>query len=175
MHCREEDRPWRSTDSSEETVTWTFPINTWRSSWRMTPSWSRFDRFASTDVFWLKSSLFTCFLIFIGLFSLTFRTTPAVNCSRENWKRSWITLLQKLVGDHQTRRAAVTDETVELFMSRRKLKFDYWESTYYDEIFPAGSLLYGWKICHGLCSIFHTSLYVGMTLALYRRYFYLLF
>ncbi|GAU98378.1 hypothetical protein RvY_09533 [Ramazzottius varieornatus] len=40
-------------------------------------------------------------------------------------KKELITVLQKLVEDHKERRAAVTPETVKLFMTRRKLKFDY--------------------------------------------------
>lgn len=40
-------------------------------------------------------------------------------------KKELITVLQKLVKDHKERRAAVTPETVKLFMTRRKLKFDY--------------------------------------------------
>ena len=40
-------------------------------------------------------------------------------------KKELITVLQKLVGEHQRRRAQVTDEVVKRYMTPRKLKFDY--------------------------------------------------
>ncbi|KAK3094144.1 hypothetical protein FSP39_024707 [Pinctada imbricata] len=40
-------------------------------------------------------------------------------------KRELTKVLQKIVGDHRTRRAAVTDEVVNQYMMSRKLKFDY--------------------------------------------------
>ena len=40
-------------------------------------------------------------------------------------KKELITVLQKLVGEHQERRAKVTDEVVKRYMTPRKLKFSY--------------------------------------------------
>lgn len=40
-------------------------------------------------------------------------------------KKELISILQKIVAEHQERRAKVTDETVQLFTTPRKLKYDY--------------------------------------------------
>ena len=40
-------------------------------------------------------------------------------------KKELISILQKVVSDHQERRVKVTDETVKLFTTPRKLKFNY--------------------------------------------------
>ena len=42
-------------------------------------------------------------------------------------KKELIGVLQKLVAEHQGRRAKVTDEMVKRFMTPRKLKYDYWQ------------------------------------------------
>lgn len=40
-------------------------------------------------------------------------------------KMELIEILQKMVGEHRTKRAEVTDEMVRQYMKPRKLKYDY--------------------------------------------------